>query len=173
MGFKKNNMSEQQKISNGVNKLLSVAITVAIVVGGGAFYGGMKYAQGRSPRGNFANLTPEQRQQFMANVSGGFRGGADHGGEGGSGGFRGGSGFTAGEIISKDDKSITVKIQDGGSKIVFYSDTTEVSKFTSGALRDLEVGKTVTVNGQTNSDGSVIAQTIQIRPISTSTPTHQ
>ena len=142
-----------------MKKLLSVAVTVAVLVGGGAFYGGMKYAQSKS-RGNFANLTPEQRQQRLqgtgANISGGFRSGQGRGGTSG--------GFTAGEIISKDDKSITIKLQDGGSKIVFYSDTTEVGKSVSGTIVDLKVGETVTTSGTANSDGSITAQSIQIRP---------
>lgn len=140
-----------------MKKTLLMIAVVAVVIGGGAFYGGMKYAQGRNPRGNFANLTPEQRQQFAANVGAGFRGGADQGRSGMNGGF------TVGEIISKDDKSITLKMPDGGSKIIFYSDTTEVSKFTEGSTGDLVVGKNVSVNGTANQDGSVTAQTIQLR----------
>ncbi len=123
------------------------------MVGGGAFYGGMKYAQGKNSRGSFANLTSEQRQQLGANI-------------GGQGGFRGGQGggAVAGDIISKDSQSITVKMRDGSSKIVFFSDTTEVSKFVAGTSADLAVGKTIIVMGKTNSDGSVTATTIQFRP---------
>jgi len=140
-----------------MKKLLLVAVAVAVLVGGGAFYGGMKYAQGG--RGdNFANLTPEQRQQFVANAGAGLRGGM--------GGQRSGmNGGTIGEIISKDDKSITVKMADGGSKIVFYSSTTGVSKFTEGGAGDLVVGKNVNVTGTSNQDGSITAQSIQIRPL--------
>ncbi len=148
-----------------MKKLIIVAAVVAVVVGSGAFYGGMKYAQSNgSGRGNFANLTPEQRQQFTANAGAGFRGGAGRGGVMG--------GFITGEIISKDDKSITVKMRDGGSKIIFYSDTTKVEKFVDGTTSDLEVGKNVSANGTTNQDGSITAQSIQLRPdVSVPTPT--
>lgn len=140
-----------------MNKLISVAAIVAVVVGGGAFYGGMKYAEGKSPRGRF-------QQGLGANAGDAF--GQDHGGgPRGQGGQRSGGGFASGEIISKDDKSITVKMRDGGSKIIFYSDTTEVGKFVNAMVADLEVGKNVTVNGTANQDGSLTAQSIQIRPV--------
>ena len=152
-----------------MKKLLLVAVAVAVLVGGGAFYGGMKYAEGRSSRGfgdnfqNLQNLSPEERQQRLgelgANVGAGFRGGA------GSQGTRGvGGGFVSGEVISKDEKSIIVKVSDGGSKIVFYSDSTEISKFTDGSINDLVIGKTVSINGTPNQDGSVTANSVQLRP---------
>lgn len=150
-----------------MNKLIAIVIATAVVVGGGAFFGGMKYAESKSPRRlsqgdfqNLQNLSPEERQQRLqelgANARAGFRGGRMGG--------QGGGGFTSGEIIAKDDKSVTIKLQDGGSKIVFLSDSTKVTKSAEGTLSDLEVGKNISVNGTANSDGSVTAQTIQLRP---------
>jgi hypothetical protein len=144
-----------------MKKILPIII-IAIIVAAGSFFAGMKYGQsqgtGNLSRGQFRNLdnlSAEERQQRiqeMGTAGVGFRGGREA------------SGFAAGEIISKDDKSITVKVQDGGSKIVFYSDTTEIGKFVDGTSTDLEVGKTVMVNGKTNEDGSITAQSIQMRP---------
>lgn len=135
-----------------MNKLLLVAVAVVVVVGGGAFYGGMKYAQGKAV---------SNRQQMFgqtgANISGGFTGG--RGGQGAIGG-----GLVSGDIIFKDNQSITVKMRDGSSKIVFFSDATEISKFVAGASADLGVGKTVSVMGKTNSDGSITATSVQLRP---------
>ena len=129
------------------------------------FYGGLKYQQNKTLASrnfggqDFQNLTPEQRQQMRG--AGGFAG---------QGGASGGS--ASGEILSKDDKSITVKLRDGGSKIIFLSDKTTIGKTTEGGRSDLEVGKTVIVNGTPNSDGSVSADNIQIRPnMATATPT--
>ena len=74
-----------------------------------------------------------------------------------------GAGFIAGEILAKDATSITIKGRDGSSKIVLYSGSTEVSKFAAGSIDDIAVGKFVSVNGKTNSDGSITAQLIQVR----------
>lgn len=133
-----------------MKKTLFVILTVAVVVGGGAFYGGMKYGQSKA----LASLSQQQQQRFQQ--MGGARPGNRSGNSGG--------GFISGQIISKDDKSITVKLQDGGSKIIFYSDATGIDKFVNGTLNDLEVGKTVMINGTANQDGSLTAKSIQIRP---------
>jgi len=123
-------------------------LLVAVLIGGTAFYGGMKYNQSKT-----ASDKQQRFQQTGANISGGFRGGRS--------GMMGD--FVSGEIISKDDKSITVKMRDGGSKIVFLSNTTEIGKFVNGNLADLLVGKNVTINGKANQDGSITAQSVQIR----------
>lgn len=134
-------------------KLISIFIVALVVVGAGSFFGGMKYTESKtSSLAGFGNLTEEQRSQMVANGGPGTRGSNT------------GTSFINGEIISKDDTSITVKLNNGGSKIVFYSDSTQITKSASGTASDLEAGTTVTINGKTNDDGSVTAQTIQTRP---------
>lgn len=142
-----------------MKKILPIII-VALIVGGGAFYGGMKYGQSSSPasqrqNGGFANFAPGQA------------------GTNGSGSSTRG-GFTNGEIIAKDDTSITVKLQDGSTKIIFYSASTNIGEIASGTNADLGVGKTVMATGTTNSDGSITATSIQLRPAApANAPTNQ
>ena len=79
----------------------------------------------------------------------------------GAGGFGGG---TVGQIIYKDATSITVALTSGGSKIIFLDNTTPITKQVSGTMTDLAVGTNVMVTGTANTDGSLSAQSIQIRP---------
>ena len=135
-------------------KIIPIIIAL-IIIGGGTFYGGMKYGQSKNPLSNFSrqnsqNLSQEQRQQL-------FQGRTMR---------ETGTNFLTGEVIAKDEQSLTIKMPDGGSKIIFFSDSTEISKFVNGASNDLEVGKTISVNGTTNQDGSLTAESIQLRPIS-------
>jgi len=110
------------------------------------FYGGMVYG----------------KSQIPARGQGGVAGAFTRGGAGG--GRNGGGGFTAGQIIAKDDKSITVSLMGGGSKIIFFDTNTKISKQTQGSVSDLTVGTQVSITGTPNTDGSVNAQMVQIRP---------
>ncbi|MDD5731853.1 MAG: DUF5666 domain-containing protein [Patescibacteria group bacterium] len=132
------------------NVLVAVIITV-VLVGGGSFFGGIKYTQAKD--------LVAKNQQSSVRQQGGVAGAGRRTGTNSQGG-----GFLNGSILSKDDKSITVKLQNGGSKIVLLSGSTTIGKTTDGTVTDLEVGKTVMVNGAANADGSVTAQSIQIRP---------
>src|SRR4029077_14482427 len=86
----------------------------------------------------------------------------------------GGGGFVAGTLVSKDATSVTIQLGGPnasstnagatGSKIVLYNGSTQIGKFDTGTSDDLKVGDMVTVQGSTNSDGSITAQMIQIRP---------
>lgn len=138
---------EENKTTN--NKLIIISAIIILVVGAGSFYGGMRYAQSKA--------TTQQNAQ----AGGRFQGlrGAN-----GTGGNRAGGGFVNGSIIKQDDKSITLKLTDGGSKIAYLTGTTNINKTATGTKADLIVGENVAVIGTANSDGSVIAQSVQIRP---------
>jgi hypothetical protein len=127
-------------------------VVVALIVGGGAFFGGMKYQQSKVPSFN---------SQFGGNRNG-------NGNQAGA--RRMGGGQILGDIISADDKSITVKLVDGSSKIVLFSATTSINKASEGTATDLTTGTKVAVFGTTNTDGSVTAQNIQINPIQRERP---
>ena len=132
---------------------LIIAIIAIVIVGGGAFYGGMKYQQSKTPtRGAFLGGAAGQQGR------GAFRGG-------GAPTFVGaGAGFTSGDVLSKDNTSITLKLQNGGSKIVFYATSTQVRKTDDGTIADVAVGSPITVTGSANPDGSITAEQIQLRP---------
>ncbi len=125
------------------NKMMVMVAMLLIVVAGGAFFAGMKYQQSQSPRfGNFQGARNGQFPQRTQETR-----------------------LTNGEIVSQDDKSITVKVQDGGSKIVLLTDTTVINKSAEGAKSDLKMGEKVAVFGKENADGSVTAQNIQLNPV--------
>lgn len=140
------------------NKNMLTTGVIAVVVAALAFYGGMKYQQmhGATTRGG----------QFAGRGSGQFGQAGDSSGAAGQGN-RGGAAFRPinGEITSSDDKSITVKLQDGSSKIVLFSDSTQINKADQASKDDLKSGTKVAVFGQTNADGSVTAQNIQLNPM--------
>lgn len=117
-------------------------IVIILAIGGGAFLGGMKYERQRSPasRGQFGNRVPGMG---TSRSQGGFR-------------------PVNGEIIAVDDKSMTIKLQDGSSKIIILADTTAVNKSAEGSREDLKMGEKIGVFGTENSDGSVTAQNIQL-----------
>ena len=139
---------------------------LVVVIAGISFYGGMTYQKQQTPvAGNFANLSPEDRQQRMQALGGGAGGFAGRGGNGGqAGGQIRMGGFVNGEVMAKDEKSMTMKLRDGGSQIVFFSASTTIGKMTDGSLQDLVTGTQVMVAGNTNTDGSMTAQSIQLRP---------
>lgn len=150
--------------------VLVLCALVALVVGAGSFYGGMAYAKSSNKGMAGRNFNG---QQFGANIAGmGQRGDVANRAGGAAGGF------VSGEVISQDSQSITVSIpargnatgsqntsgQNGGSKIVFFSNSTQVMKTAVGSTSDIAIGSNLTITGIPNADGTLTAQSIQIRP---------
>ncbi len=133
-------MKKNTKIITGV---------LAVLIGVGLFYGGVKYGESNQAS------TAQTNGQFGRNGQAGNRGGNRN---------MNGGGFVAGQVLSMDDKSVVIKLASGGSKIAFTSSSTAVSKSVAGSLSDLAVGSKVMVQGSANADGSLTAQSIQIRP---------
>ena len=143
------------------NQIISISI-ILVVVGIGAFFGGIKYQQ-KKTISQFGNRMTDNIVQ-----KGTGRGTTNTTGIG-----RGGNGFnqTIGEISKIDEKSITIKTNDGGSKIILISDSTIFRKSTEATQSDLLVGNKIAVMGDTNTDGSVTGKNIEINPhIATITP---
>jgi len=126
-------------------KYLGVWIAASIVLAIGTFYIGAKHGQAAA-KASFASRAGMGGQSGMNRR------------------FGAGANVVSGSVISKDSSSVTVKMRDGSSRIVLYSGSTQVLKSTSGTADDVSVGTNVSVIGSQNSDGSVTAQTIQIRP---------
>ncbi len=136
------------------NQTLVGFVIALIVIGGGSFYGGMQYQKSKTP--SFAGGF--NRAGMMQGAYGGASGGTRGAGRVANGGF------ASGDVLSKDDKSITIKLRTGGSEIILLSDKTQVVKADQGAVSDISVGQALTLTGTPNSDGSLTAESIQIRP---------
>ena len=132
------------------NKIL--IFIIVLIVGGGGFYTGTQYQKSKVEK--FTGMGGVDGE-MVRNTSGNHQGSMGRGAMG--------QGIPiAGEVVSKDDESITVEIQDGGSKIVFVSEETLVRKTEEGALNDLSVGTKVMVFGTESDDGIISATSIQI-----------
>ena len=132
-----------------MNKKIAFMIgVVAVIV---AFYGGTLYG-----KSSVVGMAAADRQARMT----------QGGGSGGQRGMRGAQGgFVSGKIVSKDAQSMVISPSSGGSKIIFFSPSTQVMKTIAGSPSDLVIGEEVSTNGTPNTDGSVNAQIIQIRPV--------
>jgi hypothetical protein len=124
-----------------MNKVLIAVgvIFLVVVVGAGAFFGGMAFQRGR-----------------MARAGGGFFSGAAP-----FGGAQAGRGAVVGQVQSVGSDTLVIKTAQG-QVTVHLSNNTAVSKMAQGSLSDLQPGVTVTVRGQRNSSGDVTASQIQI-----------
>lgn len=138
------------------NKNIIIAIVAVVVVGVGAFFGGIQYQ--KMQRGQMNNFAGQA----------GFQGRFGQGGNGqGNQARRIGAngGAVVGEILSTDDTSITVKLMDGSTKIVLLTDKSAINKAATATKSDLKTGENVAVFGTPNSDGSVTATSIQLDPM--------
>lgn len=107
-------------------------------------------------------------QSAMGGGAGGFGQGGQMGqraaGQAGSRTGRMGAGLINGTLLKKDATSMTVKMRDGSSKIVLVTSSTKALKMADTTLDQFTEGSEVMINGTPNSDGSLTAQTVQVRP---------
>ena len=122
------------------------AVVAIVLFVGGSFYGKSMAPAGFASRGGtFASST---RARFTGSRTG----------------VGAGMGVVSGQILSLASSSFTVQLSNGNSQAVFYSSSTSVMKPTPAPVSALMAGTMVMIDGTENSDGSLTAQSIQVRP---------
>lgn len=146
-------MEEAQKTVKKNKGAITLVAAIVIALGVG-FFGGMQYQKNQrlagfgnmQQNGNLPNGNTQQNGSGRTDTRGNGNGNQP----------------VSGEITAVDSGSITVKTQDGGSKIVIISDSTKVNVASEGSISDLKTGDTVMVIGTTATDGTVTAQGISV-----------
>jgi hypothetical protein len=128
-----------------MKKTIPLILLTAVVAGGLGFWGGMAYQTSKATASRTAAA-------------------AQYAGRAGRTGATAAGGFVSGQVLSMDAQSITVQLRAGGSQVIFYTPTTTASKPTDVPVSSIAVGDNITVMGTANSDGSVTANSIQVRP---------
>ncbi len=110
---------------------------------------------------------PKRSAKNMTEIMGG-QPAADNGGDGASqtrGNRIRNENFTSasGEVASIAEKSLTINMANGGSAIVFYSETTSITKNVELTAADLAAGQAVVVSGGKDANGTITAATVLVR----------
>lgn len=147
------------------SNIVIVTIVCAAIAGAGGFWGGTIYQK-------------SQITTMMGNQMGGRGEGVSQLGRNGMNGNTSkttnnnvpamngrGGGAISGEVTAKDDKSLTVKMTDGSSKIVIISDSTTYHLSAESDLNKIDVGTKVATFGTSNADGTLTANSIEINPV--------
>ncbi len=129
-------------------KIILIMLVIAVICGGVGYKIGGKISQVKrfaqfGQMGQKDGQMPRLRQGFGGQVGQGRR-------------------HTEGEILSVDDKGVTVKLADGSSKIVLFSDKTTYALSTTADKSKVVVGQKVDIVGDLNTDGSVSAASVQL-----------
>jgi len=78
-----------------------------------------------------------------------------------------------GQITAVNGDTVTVQLLNGASQTVQITNTTTIDNANQGTKQDLQNGKTVQINGITNSDGSINATTVLVNPPTPVTTSNQ
>lgn len=124
-------------------KSIIINIFIAVVFALGGYFMGAK-----SQKVRIQSMTRQQGMVAGARQNGQWQ--------------RGGIRPVAGEILSRDEKTMTVKLTDGSSKIIILSEKTVINKASDATRDELKNGEKISVFGTENPDGSVTASNIQI-----------
>lgn len=128
-----------------------VPIILVLIGLGVGFFGGYEYRNYRLTKqtgGAFTGANGAVRFMGRNGVSGGMMG----------------RNANFGSILSVDASGITIKLQNGSSKIILFDSNTTFANTVSAVKSDLKTGDNVAVFGNANSDGSVTAASVQINP---------
>ncbi|MFZ2199497.1 MAG: hypothetical protein WAV40_01775 [Microgenomates group bacterium] len=133
-----------------VNQNIVVACIITAVLAGGVGY---KVGTSNFAFGKFSNTN----QRFGGRGQNNYPTGQ---------GMMGRGGALTGEVTAKDGKTLTVKLSDGSSKLVIFSDTTTYRTAIDSSMDKVEVGTKIAAFGTTSTDGSTVATSIEINPLS-------
>ena len=135
------------------------AVLAAVLAGALGFYGGVVYQKSQTQsavsgrmggQGGFPRM-PRETPAAPAARAGNRQRAFDRGG------------VATGTILSQNATSITIKTGDGGSKTVFVTTDTRVSKQDQLTAADLKVGDQVAAMGQ-SANGGIDARSITVVP---------
>lgn len=129
------------------NKNMLIAVVLIVIALGGGFFAGMQYQ--KSQRGNLAGGAAFQNGGMLRRFG------------------QNGQNFrpVRGQVLSLDNTTMTVKLQNGNSEIVVLSPSTQYVRSATAAATDVKSGDTVMVVGTQNADGSVTADTVSLNPV--------
>jgi hypothetical protein len=142
-------------------KTVITGVLCAVLAGALGFWGGVTYQKGQTSSSASGN---SQRGNGNFQPPAGFvpgQGGANGNSQNGARRFAGG--VATGTVLAADAKSITLKIASGGSKTVYLTSTTTISKQETLTASALKVGESVMAVGE-SSNGGITARSVQIVP---------
>jgi hypothetical protein len=130
------------------NKLYGAMVVIALVASGLGFWGGTAYME-------------SQRTAMMGRFQKEGLGAGQNSPRGTE--RMGGVQSVGGEVKAMDDTSITVAMPDGSSRFIFFSSSTKFQALTEKDSSIVKVGSRINAMGTKSSDGSITAQSIQVR----------
>ena len=143
-------MSFKEKIKS--HKHLLINILIALVFFAAGYFTRFFTATSSQPSGGPGNGNFTRNSDDMPTM------GQDGTSSGSATAARG----TSGTIVSNSGSYITIKLSSGSTKNVYISDSTTIYSQTKTTADQLTADKTVTVQGETNSDDSINGTTITI-----------
>lgn len=125
-----------------MQKNIVIVGSVALIIGlAGGYFGG----QALTPKRTGNGARTGANGQFRQNASGQRN--------------------TFGQIQDISSDRLTLKARDGSSQIVLLSSDTTYGKSVTASQSDFQTGASVVINGKSNSDGSITANSVQTAPV--------